>query len=317
MTPSGREVWSHAGGLDTQRGAPARLSVRKQRRLAAAVVLIPLLATVAAIILACRQGLQMVSLVSLGVMYIAGMIGLTAGLHRYLAHRSFKTSRWFGALLTALGSINAQGSPLFWVSTHRRHHSMSDQPGDPFSPNLSGAGVGGRLRGVWHAYVGWMFADDPSDPAHFSRDLMSDRSLLRVSRLYPVWVFLGLALPSLASGLWTHSLAGAAQGLLWGGLVRMFLINQAIWSVGTYCHLFGTRPFPTEDQSTNNFWVALISFGEGLHNNHHAFPSSAISGLRWWEPDFGGWFLRAAQAVGLIWDVRIPSKQAILKARGV
>jgi stearoyl-CoA desaturase (delta-9 desaturase) len=294
-----------------------RLAVRKQRRMAATVVLAPALVTIIAIILAFRHGLHQAAVISLAIMYLAGMIGNAAGTHRYLAHRSFKTSRWFGAFLAALGSINAQGSPLFWVSTHRRHHAISDHPGDPFSPNLSGPGIWGRLRGVWHAYVGWMFEDDPTNPAQFSRDLLADRTLLAISRLYLLWVFLGLALPSLVCGLFTRSWAGALEGLLWGGFVRMFLINNAIWCVGTYCHLFGTRPFPTKDRSANNFLIALLSFGEGLHNNHHAFPGSAVSGFHWWEPDFCGWFLRAAQAVGLVWDVQIPSQRALRKAREV
>lgn len=293
----------------------ARPAVRKQRRLAAAVVLVPAAATVVAIITASRYGLHMVALISLAVMYVAGMIGNAAGLHRYLAHRSFKTSRWFGGFLVVLGSMNAQGSPLFWASTHRRHHSTSDQAGDPFSPNLSGPGFRKQLRGIWHAYIGWMFADDPTSPAQFCRDLLNDRTLLTINRLHLVWVFSGLALPSLVCGLYTHSYAGAFEGLLWGGFVRMFLINNAIWSVGTYCHLFGTRPFPLKDHSKNNFLIALVSFGEGLHNNHHAFPSSAVSGFHWWEPDFCGWFLRAAQAVGLVWDVKAPSVQAIRKAK--
>jgi stearoyl-CoA desaturase (delta-9 desaturase) len=138
---------------------------------------------------------------------------------------------------------------------------------------------------------------------------------LAINRLYTVWVLLGLALPALVCGFYTHSYIGALEGLLWGGLVRMFLINNAIWSVGTYCHLFGSRPFPIKDRSTNSLLIALLSFGEGFHNNHHAFPSSAVSGFHWWEPDFCGWFLRAAQAVGLVWDVRAPSEQAMRRAK--
>ena len=291
-----------------------RSPIRKQRRLAAAVVLVPPLATTLAITLAWHRGLSAASVIALASMYSAGLIGITVGYHRYFAHRSFTTGRFFRNVLAVLGSINAQGPLIFWVSVHRRHHAMSDEPGDPFSPNLSGAGLGGTLRGIWHAYIGWMFADDPTDPARFSRDLLADRSLLAINNLYPVWVLLGLAVPAVATGLWTASWIGAAEGLLWGGFVRMFLVNQAIWSVGTWCHLYGTRRFATGDLSANNYLVALASFGEGLHNNHHAYPSSALLAVRWWEPDVGGWFIRGARAAGLIRDLNgIPPRRNIGK----
>ena len=294
---------------------PLRRAINKQRRVAAAVILAPTVATVVAILLLFHEGAHPVAVVSLAVMYLLGMIGNAAGMHRYLAHRSFKTSRWFGSLLAILGSMNAQGSPLFWVSTHRRHHSISDEHGDPFSPNLSGSGLRGRLRGIWHAYIGWMFAHDPTNPAQYCRDLLMDRTLFTINRFYFLWIFLGLATPSLICGLYTRTYMGALEGLLWGGFVRMFLINNAMWCVGTYCHLYGSRPFPIKNRSTNNFLVSFLSFGEGLHNNHHAFPSSAVNAFEWWEPDFCGWFLRVAQAVGLVWDVRAPSQQAIRKLK--
>jgi len=285
--------------------------IRQYRRFAGAVVILPPLATILALVMAWHLGIHWVSIIILVVMYVAGMIGLSVGFHRHLAHRSFKARRVFRALLTILGCINAQGSPLFWVATHRRHHSISDQPGDPFSPNLSGPGIRGWLRGIWHAYIGWMFADDPTDPVRFCRDLLLDKTIMRINRSYLIWVLAGLVLPGLVVGFWTGSISGGVEGTLWGGFARIFLVNQAVWSVGTYCHLFGTRPFSTDDRSTNNFLVALLSFGEGLHNNHHAFPSCALLSFHWWEPDFGGWFIRMFRRAGLISEVRIPTEQSI------
>lgn len=291
-------------------------SARKlQRSIAFAVVCVPLLATAVALALAFWRGIGAVELGTLGVMYTLCIVGSTVGLHRHFAHRAFRARRPVRVALAALGSMAAQGPLVYWVASHRRHHAYSDQPGDPHSPNLHGGGWRGLVRGLWHAHIGWMFSDEISDWVHFARDILQDRSVFRVHQSYFTWVLLGLAIPAALGAAWTGTWSGAALGFLWGGLVRMCLVNHASWCVGSVCHVFGTRPFDNRDHSANNYWVALFTFGEGLQNNHHAFPSSAAHGLRWWQPDPALWIIRVLELFGLVWDVKIPTRCAVQEAR--
>jgi stearoyl-CoA desaturase (delta-9 desaturase) len=288
---------------------------RRQQFVAFLVVAPPLLGTVAAFSLVFRYGLGVVEITTFGTMYLLCMLGITVGFHRYFAHRSFSTSRPFELFLAALGSMASQGPLLFWVSTHRSHHAYSDQDGDPHSPNQHGGGWKGIFLGWWHAHIAWMFSGRMAEWSHFSRDLMRDRGLFRLHQQYFYWVFLGLLLPTFLGGVIDQSWRGAGLGFLWGGLVRMCLVNQASWCVGSICHMFGTRPFATHDHSANNHLVAVLAFGEGLQNNHHAFPSSYAHRVRWWEPDLSATVLLILRAVGLVWDLKFPSERVIQDSR--
>jgi stearoyl-CoA desaturase (delta-9 desaturase) len=208
----------------------------------------------------------------------------------------------------------AHGPPVWWVAIHRRHHGRSDAAGDPHSPNLHGERLSDQVRGMWHAHIGWMF--DPDCTAafshHYAPDLIKDRRMQQLDRLYVLWVVLGLLLPGALGGLLSRTWAGAWSGVVWGGLVRMFLDQHALWwGIVTVCHRFGSRPFRSHDDSTNNLLVAILFLGDGWHNNHHAFPTSAKVGLRWWEIDFTWWVIRLMQRMGLAWDVKVPTSQAI------
>ncbi len=278
-----------------------------QRRVALMVLVLPAVALGAALAIAFRRGITAVDVCLFAGMYLLTMFGITAGFHRHFAHRAFRTSPAFRKVLAALGSMCAQGPLLFWVTAHRRHHAYSDGPGDPHSPNLVSEGRLRRLRGFWHAHMGWMLDEDISDWSRFTRDLLKDRSVLRMHETYPLWLLLGLALPAAIGGLVTLTWWGALTGFLWGGLVRIFFVNHAAWCVGSVCHMTGRRSFPTPDKSGNVPWVAVITFGEGMQNNHHAFPSSAYHGLRWREPDLSGWIIRGLARFGLLWDVKFPS----------
>ncbi len=296
----------------------SRLSMaatRRKQMVAFMVVAPPLVGTVIAIGHVLLYGLGTVELVSLGIMYLLCMLGITIGFHRYFSHKSFETSKPFSLMLAALGSMAAQGPLLFWVSTHRSHHAYSDQEGDPHSPNLHGDGWKGLAQGWWHAHIGWMFSGSIAEWSHFARDLMRDRAYFRMHQQYIYWVLLGLALPTLCGALMTQSLFGAWTGFLWGGLVRICLVNQASWCVGSVCHMFGTRPFNTHDRSANNHVVALMTFGEGLQNNHHAFPSSYSHRVYWWEPDLSATTLVVLRALGLVWDLKFPSERVIADSR--
>ncbi len=197
------------------------------------------------------------------------------------------------AVLAVLGSMAVEGPVIEWVATHRKHHRFSDQPGDPHSPHADHApGWRGALRGLAHAHVGWMFrGKDMANPARYAKDLLADRDLRFISRTFPLWVAVGLALPFGLGVALTGSIVGGLTGLLWGGAVRVFLLHHVTFSINSLCHSFGRRPFPTGDESRNLAWLAPLAFGEAWHNNHHAFPTSARHGLGRWQLDPGGWLI--------------------------
>jgi stearoyl-CoA desaturase (Delta-9 desaturase) len=250
-------------------------------------------------------------------MYSATGFGVTIGFHRLLTHRSFETFRPVRLLLAILGSAAAQGMVIKWCAIHRRHHQESDREGDPHSPHLHGQpGFRGLIRGLWYAHVGWAFEADKPQLQNSIRDLLADRAMVMVDRLYLLWVAIGLIVPAAVLGLYYQSWNGALAGLVWGGLLRIFIMHHATWSINSVCHVFGNRPFASGDHSTNNFPIAIVSLGEGWHNNHHAFPNSARHGLRWWQFDSSYIIIRTMSLLGLVWNVRVPSDEAMLaKAR--
>lgn len=247
-----------------------------------------------------------------GFWLITGL-GLTVGYHRLFTHRAFATSPTVSAILVVMGSMAGRGSMLSWAAMHRRHHELSDHDGDLHSPRLHGNGPAGRLRGFLHAHLIWMIAHDYPNVAHYVPDLMADRRLVAVSSHYYGWVMLGLVLPA-AIGGFVEGWWGALSGFLWGGVVRMFVVEQTFSAINSVMHTFGAQRFVTRDDNSRNLGVmAWLAWGEGWHNNHHAFPYSAAFGLRWFEFDPGFIFIRALQAVGLAWDVNVPSAEKIAR----
>lgn len=287
-----------------------------QRRIALWVVLIPFLALVVGIVLLARSAVGRIELMLLLGMYWATHVGAGLGFHRYFSHRSFQTTNAVKVLLAVLGSMAAQGPVMQWAATHRRHHQFSDREGDPHSPYVHAPGLLNRLRAIWHAHVGWLFKPQVNDWVLYVPELVRDKTLMRINRLYFLWVLLGLAIPA-AAGFWLiGGWRGAFDGMLWGGLIRIALGHHSIWSVNSMCHLFGTRPYRSNDNSRNNFFLAIAVFGDGWHNNHHAFPSSAFHGLSWWQVDLHGYFLRLLGLFALAWDIKRPSPGAMkLKQR--
>jgi stearoyl-CoA desaturase (delta-9 desaturase) len=167
------------------------------------------------------------------------------------------------------------------------------------------------LKGMWHAHVGWVFEPKPHGLARYVRDLIDDRTVLIVDKLFPVWVALGLLLPALIAGLWTGTWTGALLGFIWGGLVRVFMVHHVTWSINSVCHVWGTRPFKSHDQSTNNLVFGMLALGEGWHNNHHAFPTSAKHGLKWYQFDASYVFIKTLSLLGLARNVRVPTPDRI------
>jgi stearoyl-CoA desaturase (delta-9 desaturase) len=306
LVPAPEPLPSPSGPED----APERVSAGVKIANLLAVVL-PFAGLVAAIILLWGRGFSWVELGLLSGMYLLTAVGITVGFHRLFTHRSFETHPAVQFVLGILGSMAVQGPLLKWVAVHRRHHQHSDRHDDPHSPHHHGAGLLGLLRGAWHAHLGWIFQPDPPELFRYVKDLRRSRMLRAVSRLFPVWVAVGLVVPAVLGGLLTGTWMGAWLGLVWGGLARIFLVHHVTWSVNSVCHLWGRRPFRSGDLSRNNFLFGVLALGEGWHNNHHAFPTSARHGLRWWQIDISYWIIRGLALVGLARKVRVPDKQEL------
>jgi stearoyl-CoA desaturase (delta-9 desaturase) len=270
-------------------------------------VLLPLAGLIAAVVSLWGYGFGWVEFGVLGGMYVLTALGITVGFHRLFTHKSFETNAVVRFVLAALGSMAVQGSVLRWVAQHRRHHQHSDTPADPHSPHGRGRGLVGVVRGFWHAHIGWAFKPDAAGLDRYVADLMKQRSVRWASALFPLWIVLGLALPAVLGGVLTGTWAGVLLGFLWGGLVRVFLVHHVTWSVNSVCHLWGSRPYPDKDHSRNNLVLGVLAMGEGWHNNHHAFPTSARHGLRWWQIDVSYYVIRVMSWLGLAWKVRLPA----------
>lgn len=242
------------------------------------------------------------------VMYLLTGFGITIGFHRYFSHRSFDTSQPMVFVLGALGSMAWQGPLFWWVAVHRAHHHHSDEEGDPHSPH---AGTKGPIRRFLHSHTGWLLLPDVTPLESYVPDLKANSVCRFIDRTFFLWALLGLIIPAVAGGLLTMSWLGALTGLLWGGLVRIFIEHHATWSVNSVCHVWGAQPYESHDHSRNNPIFGVIALGEGWHNNHHAFPTSARHGLKWWQFDSSWLLIRTLSAVGLIWRVRVPSSQRL------
>lgn len=287
------------------------------RRLSAITILVPFLGTVIALIMLWHSGIRQVEVGLLVGMYALTILGIEVGFHRHFSHHAFQTTTPIRVILAILGSMAAQGGVNFWVAHHRCHHQYTDQANDPHSPHLHGDGIWGRLRGLWHAQVGWALEGKIPNTMLFAKDLLRDPAIAKVNQLQQVWVLLGLAIPAILGGIITWSWMGALQGFLWGGLVRIFLGQQVINSTNSICHVYGGRSFNSEDHSTNNIWLAIPSWGQSWHNNHHAFSSSAIVGLKWWQIDPGSWVIRMLEKLGLVWNVKVPAASQVEAKRVV
>jgi len=277
-------------------------------------VVLPFAATVAAMALFWNRLVNPADLAIASAMYLLTAVGITVGFHRLLTHRSFQTAKPVEYLFAILGSMAIQGPVISWVADHRKHHAHTDEEGDPHSPHVGHeGGVRGVLAGLWHAHTGWLLSTQGrADWKRYAPDLYEDAGMRTISRRFVSILLAGLILPALAGYLVSGNLAGAATGLLWGGLVRIFFVHHVTWSVNSVCHFLGRRRFDTDDRSTNVFWLALPSLGESWHHNHHAFPRSAAHGLRPWEADPSALIITAMEKIGIARNVvRIsPERQA-------
>jgi sn-1 stearoyl-lipid 9-desaturase len=232
--------------------------------------------------------------VSLVLLWLAGGVGIGMGYHRLLTHRGYKTPKWVEYTLTVLGTLALESGPIQWVTTHRIHHAYTDKPGEPHTPR----------DGAWWAHMGWILRGtaqrhDNAAIERYAPDLARDRFHVWISR----WYFLPLVM--LGIGL---LFLGGWSVFMWGIFLRITVGLHSTWLVNSATHMWGTRRFETEDDSTNNFLIAILSFGEGWHNNHHAHPRAARHGLRWYEIDFNWYGIRTLQLLGLAKSVKLISE---------
>jgi len=277
----------------------------------------PVIGLAVGIYLLWGHGVGWLDLLLLLAFYTITTLGITIGYHRMFTHRALQGGPAVRGVLAVCGSMAGQGPVIEWCAMHRQHHKHADRPGDPHSPHLHGDGPAGFFKGMWHAHVGWLYADSPPGVAKGVPDLVADPVLRFVDRLFWLWMLLGWILPGVIGGLASGSWFGFLTGCIWGGLVRQFLLHHTTFSVNSVCHVWGSRPFKSTDESRNNAIFGVLTFGEGWHNNHHAFPTSARHGLRWWQLDISWLVIRALQAVGLVWNVRLVSPGAMAVRRNV
>ncbi len=249
-----------------------------ERAITLVVVVAPLVALCYAAVRWWGHGIDWRDLLLAAGLYAIVGHGVTVGFHRLFTHRSFTVGRPLKIALGVIGSMAFQGGPIGWVADHRRHHALADQPGDPHSPYGHGTGVRGQLKGFWHAHVGWLLNHTPTSWRRYAGDLLKDRDLVIVNRLFPLWCLTSLAIP-FGIGWLCGGIAGGLTALLWAGGVRICLLHHMTWSINSICHMFGRRPFLTKDRSANVGVLAVLSFGESWHNGHHAFPRSARHGV--------------------------------------
>jgi stearoyl-CoA desaturase (delta-9 desaturase) len=277
-------------------------------------VIVPPLGIVSAMGLLWGVAFHWVDLAVLAVFYTVCAFGTTIGFHRYFSHRSFEACAPVKLTLAILGCMTMQGQLTQWVTDHRKHHAFSDRVGDPHSPHVGRSdSAWDAFRGFVHAHVGWMFSTLGMEQGReYGRDLYEDPMIRTIDRVYYVWVAMTLGIP-FAIGYWIGGVGAGFEALVWGGLIRIFLYQHATFAVNSICHMFGRRDYRARDESRNNLAVALLVFGEGWHNNHHAFPSSARHGLAWWQYDLSWWIIRGLEKLGLVWDVKLPTADQMRK----
>jgi sn-1 stearoyl-lipid 9-desaturase len=230
-------------------------------------------------------------LVAMFLWWVSGSLGIGMSYHRLLTHRGYKCPKWVEYFLTICATLALEGGPIFWVATHRIHHQFSDQEGDPHSPR----------DGKWWSHMGWILTGksmhhDTTTLARYVPDLAKDK--------FHVWLTKYHYVPMIVLGLVLLAIGGVPF-LMWGIFARTVVGLHATWLVNSATHLWGSRRFTTRDDSTNNWFIALLTFGEGWHNNHHAHPTSARHGLKWYEVDVNWYGIQALRVLGLAKQIKV------------
>ena len=260
----------------------------------------------------------LVGLVIGAIFYVVTMLGVTVGFHRHFTHGAFKASPWMRVVLAITGQLAVQGGVCHWVADHRRHHAYSDKAGDPHSPWLHGESPWGVLRGLFHAHMGWLFESRLTNEQRFIPDLLAQRHLVVVNRLFWLCTLVSIFLPPLLGFLLTGTWQGALSGFVWGTLVRMAVSQHVTWSTNSICHMYGNRPFRQKgvDRSTNFWPLAVLSMGESWHNLHHSDPTCARHGVLPGQVDISARLIWLLEKFRLVHDVRWPTSARIERLRG-
>jgi stearoyl-CoA desaturase (delta-9 desaturase) len=282
-----------------------------EQALVVVFMVVPVLALAAAVPLAWGWGLTWLDVVLAVVFYYLTGLGVTVGFHRYFTHSSIKAKRPLRIALAVIGSTAFQGGVIGWVADHRRHHAFSDKEGDPHSPWLFGTGPAAMIRGFWHAHMGWILGRDRTNARRFAPDLLADRDIVAVDRLFLPLTLASLLVPALIGGLVSWSWWGALTALFWAGLVRVAVLHHVTWSINSICHMFGDRPFAARDRSANVWWLAVLSFGESWHNLHHADPTCARHGVRRGQVDVSARIIWIFERLGWAHSVRWPTTRRL------
>ncbi|MGW3962300.1 acyl-CoA desaturase [Amycolatopsis sp. NPDC005003] len=278
-------------------------------------LLVPFLALLVAVPLVWGWGMSWIDLILAAAFYVFATLGVTVGFHRYFTHGAFKASRPLRVVLAIAGSMAVQGSVIFWVASHRRHHAFADREGDPHSPWLFGTSPSALLRGFWHAHMGWMFGREVTNADRFAPDLVADSDVRWVNRYFWLWITLSLALPAVLGGLISWSWWGVVTAFFWAGLVRIAFLHHVTWSVNSVCHLIGERPFASRDKAANFWPLALLSMGESWHNSHHADPTCARHGVLRGQVDISARVIWAFERFGWATNVRWPRMEKLAAKR--
>ena len=282
-----------------------------EQALVVAFMVVPLLALAAAVPLAWGWGLTWLDVVLAVFFYYLTGLGVTVGFHRHFTHSSFKAKRPLRIALAVIGSTAFQGGVIGWVADHRRHHAFSDKEGDPHSPWLFGTGPAAMIRGFWHSHMGWILGRDRTNARRFAPDLLADRDIVAVDRLFLPLTLASLLVPALIGGLVSLSWWGALTALFWAGLVRVAVLHHVTWSINSICHMFGDRPFAARDRSANVWWLAVLSFGESWHNLHHADPTCARHGVKRGQVDISARIIWIFERLGWVHSVRWPTTRRL------
>jgi stearoyl-CoA desaturase (delta-9 desaturase) len=303
-------------------GTPALAVAPSQQRkpfwpalLTTAILLAPLAALGIVIVQTLDGGFALVNVILAVAFYVVVAHGLSIGFHRLFTHRSFQASRPLKIALAIIGSMSLQGSLIGWVADHRRHHMFSDHEGDPHSPVRPSSQRWGRLRGAFHAHLGWFYDQETPDREKYAPDLLADRDLVLVDRLFVPISVLTFVLPGALGYAITGRLSGAVAAFLWAGLLRVGLWHHVTWGTNSLCHLFGGRPFQSKDAARNVAPLAVISMGESFHNAHHAFPSMARYGVDRFQLDSTAACIRVFEKLGWATRVRWPNAARLDAAR--
>ncbi len=290
-------------------------STPTERALVAFFIFLPFLALVAAVPIAWGGWLGWHDIVIAVVMYELTGHGVTIGFHRYFTHKSFKPNRGLKIALGIAGSMAIQGEIVRWVADHRKHHKFSDREGDPHSPWRYGNTAPALVKGLWHAHMGWLFDPEKTPTRQYAPDLLKDKDIVRINKLFPVWAAISFLLPALAGGLWSMSWHGALTAFFWASLVRVGVLHHVTWSINSICHAVGNQPFKSRDRSGNVWWLAIPSFGESWHNLHHSDPTCARHGVLRGQVDTTARLIWLFEKFGWIEAVRWPVPERLAAKR--